>query len=193
MTRNASAARSHDKSNGNDRVVRTLRVYESGRVVPLPGRPPKDWAAIMTRARAHALPQEDKPTNVEAPAVKVKDPRKVAAGRARAEKARLAREAAAKTPGAVIDATVTKGAKKAKAKPTAKRARADAAARVKPAPKARGGARPGTGPKPKDASGKALVVVAFRVSPEQKKKLAKLGNGEFIRDRIDRATVPTKK
>ena len=39
----------------------------------------------------------------------------------------------------------------------------------------------------------AMVVVAFRVTPAQKKKLAKLGGGEFIRRRIEAATIPAGK
>ncbi len=167
---------SSNKSNGGDRVVRTLRVYESGRVAPVPGRPPKDWAAIVSRARAHALPSEDKPV---APATeRVKNPAKVAAGKARAAQA-AARKAEASKLAAVPQVPAPKKTPaKAPSKPKAK---------AKPAAKARGGARKGSGPKP--AGGAAMVVVAFRVLPAQKKKLAKLG-ADWLRARIDAATVP---
>lgn len=181
MNRNATAARSHDKSNGGDKVVRTLRVYASGKVVPLPGRPPKDWASIVARARAHAVPAEERPQ----PAVKAKDPKKVAAGKARAAQAaaRKAAEAAANK-----DATAKAETKARATKPApTKKAPAKAA---KPAAKVRGGARPGSGPKP--AAGVAMVVYAMRVTPEQKRKLLRLGS-DWLRARVDAATIPAGK
>lgn len=170
-----------NKSNGGDRVVRTLRVFESGRVVPSPGRPPRDWAAIVNRARAHALPAEERPAPVE----RVKNPAKVAAGKARAAQAAARKAAEASKLAAVV---TVPAAKKAPAKAASKpKARAKPAAKAKPATKAaRGGKRAGSGPKP--ANGAAMVVVAHRVTPAQKKKLDKLGPN-WLRARIDAATV----
>lgn len=190
MTSNATAVRSHDKSNGDDKVVRTLRVYASGRVVPGPGRPPKNWGAIVARARAHALPADGPSDTAQVAPPKVKNPAKVAAGKARAAKAAAAKAAAAQAQVAAVlpkakpkaDKAPAKAVSKPKAKPAAK-------AKAKPAAKAKGGARAGSGPKPK--SGDAMVVHAVRVSPSQKKKLAKLG-AEWLRARIEAATVPTK-
>jgi hypothetical protein len=193
LNRRPVASTREPKTNGGDKVVRTLRVYESGRVVPLPGRPPKSWQQVIARAAAHALPSDGPATapaevRQEPAPAKVKDPRKVAAGKARAAQAKAAREAAGKTAAAPAPAkkaaakrAPAKAASKPKAKPAAK-------AKAKPAktPAKRGGARPGSGPKP--ASGDAMVVAAFRVTKAQKKKLGKLG-AEWLRARIDAATV----
>lgn len=179
-SRKPHASRGSDKSNGDDRVVKVIRVFASGRVSAV-GRPPKGWTD-KGRANDAAAAPADKP------AERVKDPRKVAAGKARAEKARLAREAAASAPVAKKPAAKKPAAKKtAKVKKKAKASPFPGVAK-KPAAVKRGGARAGSGPKPKN--GGPMKVAAFRLTPDQIKKLDKLGGVSFIRERIDRAAVP---
>lgn len=185
MNRNRPTASTREpKSNGGDRVIRTLRVYESGRVAPVPGRPPKDWAAVIARAAAHALPS-DAPSAPAAEVPRVKNPAKVAAGKARAAQAKARREAEA----AAAKKVKTAGEKVRSNRAAAKKAKAPLAAVANDLTK-RGGARPNSGPKP--AAGEAMVVTAMRVTKLQKEKLAKLG-ANWLRARIDSATLPGKK
>lgn len=171
----ATAARSHERSNSEDRPVRYLAVFADGRVSHRDarnGRAPWNQGTGWGRAGAHALPSD----GPSAPAAKVKDPRKVAAGKARAAQAKAAGVKGKFTKAAPAPAPAPKAAKKAA-----------------PAKKAAGGARKGTGPKVKDESAGAMVVAAFRVTKDQKAKLDKLGNGEFVRRCIERASLPAGK
>jgi hypothetical protein len=158
-----------DKSNTADKVVKVIRVYESGRVRA--SRAPREWAT------AHAVPAEvtDKP----------KDPKKVAAGKARAAKAAAAKLAGTPFAGLVKAKTKRKAAAPAKKKPAAPKSKAKKAAK----PKAAAPKKPAA-PRPDGRSKNAMVVCAFRVTRAQKKKLHRLGNGKFMRDRIDRAPEP---
>lgn len=54
-----------------------------------------------------------------------------------------------------------------------------------------GGARPGSGRKPKVQSD-AMVPVMIRMRPEQKEKLEQLGGPPWVRDRIDKARLPKR-
>lgn len=56
-------------------------------------------------------------------------------------------------------------------------------------PSGRGGARPGSGRKPKEVS-EAMLPVSIKMTEEQKDKLAKLGGAPWVRDRIDKAKLP---
>lgn len=159
-----------NRSNGSDKIVRYMAVYESGKVkqrAVTPDAPaPWDRSTGWGRAGAHAVPA-DAPS---APSERVKDPRKVAAGKARAAKAKAER-----------DAKEQAAAKKAAA------AKKQAATKKPAAKKGHGGARKGSGAKP--VNGEAMEVIAFRGTPAQKAKFAKLGGGEWARARIDAATV----
>lgn len=202
MNRNqkARAARGDDRSNGGDKVVKILRVYESGKVRAA-RTPPGGWNA---KGRAHALPSDvsDKPapTLAEATGERVKNPAKVAAGKARAEKARLAREAAGNAPAAKKPAAKAKAKRHPKAGPKKLTVKAKKPAKPSPFPTA-AKTKPPASAKPKAAKkGKAaaksepgpnaMVVVAVRVTKAQKRKLGKLGGGEWMRDKIERATIP---
>lgn len=69
-------------------------------------------------------------------------------------------------------------------KPKPKAAKA-APRKPKTAPKPRGGKRPGSGGVCKyDAP---MVVVAYRMTAEQRDKLARLGGGEWVRAKVDAA------
>jgi hypothetical protein len=148
---------SSNRSNASDRPVRLVAVYADGRVSHrdlTKGRAPWNTGAGWGRAGAHALPS-DSPTPPK-PA-KAKDPKKVAAGKARAAQAK------ART-----------GGKFTKAAPT------PAPAPKAPTPKAAKSPKSKTGAAP-------MVVVAFRATEAQKRKFEKLGGGEWARKRIDAA------
>jgi hypothetical protein len=177
-----------DKSNGADRVVKVIRVYQSGRVrAARPGANDKPVSGVpWGRPRAHAVP-EDKPTATPAPAAKPKDPKKVAAGKARAEKARLAKEAAAKKKPAAKKPKAKKATAKVTKKATPKKTAMSQLAETL----TRGKAKTPAAPKaPKGAN--AMVVVAFRLSKPLKAKLKRLGGADFLRERIERAPIPQK-
>lgn len=59
--------------------------------------------------------------------------------------------------------------------------------------KTMGGARPGAGRKPKVAGAPATQSVSIKLSEEQKEKLQQLGGAPWVRDKIDKAKVPTPK
>lgn len=161
-----------NRSNGADRPVRVITVFADGHVSHRDlskGRAPWTKGAAWGRPGAHALPSEG--PGETAPAVKAKDPRKVAAGKARAAQAKAAREAAreaAQAPSPMKAAAVTLVAVAAKKAP------------VK-AVRAKKGEPKGPGPN-------AMVVMAVRVTPAQKAKYDKLG-AEWLRARIEAATV----
>lgn len=155
------------RSNHSDRVVRVIQVFESGKVshrdVTHTAKHLTPWGhgAGWGRGNAHAEP------------VRVKDPKKVAAGKARAEQARKQREAAEKA---------TKAKRKA-AKPKAKAPSpfpTVAKPKVAPAPK--------LAPAPKRTDADRMRVYAFRIRQDQHDKLHKLGRigPELLRDAIDR-------
>lgn len=157
-----------NRSNGADRPVRVITVFADGHVSHRDlskGRPPWTKGMGWGRPGAHALPSEG--AGAAAPAVKQKDPRKVAAGKARAAQAKAAREAA-QAPSPMKAAAVTLVAVAAKKAP------------VK-AVRAKKGEPKGPGPN-------AMVVMAVRVTPAQKAKYDKLG-AEWLRARIEAATV----
>lgn len=56
-----------------------------------------------------------------------------------------------------------------------------------------GGARPGAGRKPRVAGAPATQSVSIKLSEEQKAKLHQLGGAPWVRDKIDKAKVPTPK
>lgn len=58
--------------------------------------------------------------------------------------------------------------------------------------KSRGGARAGSGRKPLPV-GEAMVPVVVNMRPAQKAKLQQLGGAPWVRDKIDKAKVPTPK
>ena len=53
-----------------------------------------------------------------------------------------------------------------------------------------GGARPGSGRKPKIAGAPATMPVTIKLSEVQKDKLVRLGGAPWVRDRIDKAKEP---
>lgn len=179
---------STNKSNSADRPVRMIAVYADGRVQHRDmtnGRAPWNrgtgWGA---RAAASDTPEAGPGEAPTPAAAKVKDPRKVAAGKARAEQARKAKEAAAQAQAATPKAPAPAkkaAAKKAPAKAAKKAAAKPATVKGKKAPKA---------PTAAPANPDAMEVVAFRASAAQKAKFQALGGGEWARKRIDAAQVP---
>jgi hypothetical protein len=55
--------------------------------------------------------------------------------------------------------------------------------------KKRGGARPGSGPKPLPKD-QVMVPVVVKMKPAQKEKLQQLGGAPWVRDKIDKAKLP---
>lgn len=53
-----------------------------------------------------------------------------------------------------------------------------------------GGARPGSGRKPKVAGAPATAPVTIKLSEAQLEKLKRLGGAPWVRDRIDKAKEP---
>lgn len=184
-------------------MTSTVKIVENGRTVyegPDRRANPARADRSADRAQANGEPSplpvatSDKPAPVEVNAERVKNPAKVAAGKARAAQAALRKAAAA--GGAQAPAPVAKkapakkaAAKKAPAKKAKSPARVAAGKRIGAAKKAATKARPAK-KAPRAAAGDGMVVVAFRAPKELKKKLGKLGGGEFLRKRIDAATVP---
>lgn len=161
---------STNRSNHADKPVRVMVVYASGKVKQramrsVNGSAPWERGSGWGRAGAHALPNDG--PGEAAPAVKTKNPAKVAAGKARA--AQAAQRKADALAAAAKPAPVAKPAKP-KAKPKAAKAVKVARVRAQSVP-----------------SSTAMVVIAFRGSKEQKKKFLKLGGGEWARKRIDAA------
>lgn len=143
-----------NRSNPADRVVRVIKVYKSGKVSHRDVthvRPSTDWARAVAR----------KDSKME---TRVKDPKKVAAGKARAAQAKAQREAAAKA---------------AKRKP---KATPFTGLVVKPKLAKVGKVLP------RPANEGKLVVYALRVRPDQIEKLHSFGraSGELLRDMIDK-------
>jgi hypothetical protein len=164
--------RNSRKERAPEQPVRLMAIYADGRVSHrdlTKGRAPWNSGAAWGRAGAHALPDEaPAPVLVKG---KAKDPKKVAAGKARAAQAQSQRVGGKFVKTATV--TVPKTKRKA-ASPFPGVAKTGRAAKGTAAP---------------SPSSDAMVVVAFRASQEQKDKLASLGGGEWMRARIDAATV----
>lgn len=158
-----------NRSNAADKPVRLIAVYADGHVSHRDlsrGRAPWNSGAAWGRAGAHALPNEGPGDMPPAPPVKrEKDPRKVAAGKARAAQA-----AASGVKGKFVKAqpmqSVAKTLTSVPPQPARKRAKAG---------------------EPKVANPDAMVVCSFRCTRAQKAKFDKLGAGEWARARIDAA------
>lgn len=156
-----------NRSNAADKPVRLIAVYADGHVSHRDlsrGRAPWNSGAAWGRAGAHALPNEG-PAETMPPAKREKDPRKVAAGKARAAQA-----AASGVKGKFV-----------KAQPMQLVAKALTGTATQPARKR---AKKG---EPKVANPDAMVVCSFRCTRAQKAKFDKLGAGEWARARIDAA------
>lgn len=56
-----------------------------------------------------------------------------------------------------------------------------------------GGARPGSGKKPKVAGAPATSPITIKLTEAQKEKYQRLGGAPWVRDKIDKAKEPTQK